>query len=412
MQPVVGDYPLGRTKAWSTVVGSCLLIFFATGLPTAFGVFQDFYTLTWLNDSSASKVSWIGSTQLFFELSFAPIAGSLFDSKHFRASIITGCALVSISMFALSFSKQNKYYQVFLSQGIGVGLGISLLYLPTAAVVSQHFRSRRSLALGIVSSSASLGGVVFSIMLNKLLHGTIGFAWAVRITSFIILGCSIVGNLLIVEPKLIHSQPLHRKEEHTALPIWDLIFALILISAFIASLGTYFPIFYIQLFAKMHGIDDNLAFYSVAILNAACMIGRVGLNLFADRFGPMNVLIVCLSVCGGVVLAMFGCTRAVGLVLFAILLNGFPWTIVLSVYLPTIAALRQDNVDIGKRMGISLAPIGIAYLIGSPIIGVALGPNFSWWKGIIFAATTMIIAVIILVIVKFLSSNVLYRRRG
>ena len=43
----------------------------------AFGVFQDFYTETWLKNYSASQISWIGGTQLLFELCLGPVSGIL-----------------------------------------------------------------------------------------------------------------------------------------------------------------------------------------------------------------------------------------------------------------------------------------------------------------------------------------------
>lgn len=62
----------------------------------------------------------------------------------------------------LSLTKQNQYYQVFLTQSVGMGVGLSLVYLPTMTVVSQHFRKHRALAMGIVTASAPLGAIVFS----------------------------------------------------------------------------------------------------------------------------------------------------------------------------------------------------------------------------------------------------------
>lgn len=38
-------------------------------------------------------------------------------------------------------------YQVFLSQGIGMGIGAGLIFLPTSAVITQHFVSNRALAM-------------------------------------------------------------------------------------------------------------------------------------------------------------------------------------------------------------------------------------------------------------------------
>lgn len=53
-------------------------------------------------------------------------------------------------MFMLSLAHVDKYYQLFLSQGVGMGIGIGLVYVPSIAVQAHHFRERRATALGIV----------------------------------------------------------------------------------------------------------------------------------------------------------------------------------------------------------------------------------------------------------------------
>ena len=42
--------------------------------------------------------------------------------------------------------------QVFLAQGLGVGLASGITYVPSYGVIPHYFRRRRALAMGIVSS--------------------------------------------------------------------------------------------------------------------------------------------------------------------------------------------------------------------------------------------------------------------
>ena len=53
----------------------------------AFGVFQDFYTETWLNNYSASQISWIGGTQLMFKHCLGPVVGILLVKFYARISL-------------------------------------------------------------------------------------------------------------------------------------------------------------------------------------------------------------------------------------------------------------------------------------------------------------------------------------
>ena len=87
----------------------------------------------------------------------------------------------------LSLAQLNQYYQIFLCQGVGMGIGAGLIYVPALAIQAHHFRQRRALAMGIVVTGAAIGGVVFPIMLNQLFdERSVGFRWGVRASAFVV----------------------------------------------------------------------------------------------------------------------------------------------------------------------------------------------------------------------------------
>ena len=51
------------------------------------------------------------------------------------------------------------------------------------------------------------------------------------------------------------------------------------IGLFFVLLGLFFPIFYIQVYCISKGLDSTVTFYSLAILNAGSVFGRVLPNL-------------------------------------------------------------------------------------------------------------------------------------
>lgn len=56
----------------------------------------------------------------------------------------------------LSLAKPHQYYQIILAQGIGMGIGMGLLFLPAISVTSHYFRRRRAAAMGVVLAGKSL----------------------------------------------------------------------------------------------------------------------------------------------------------------------------------------------------------------------------------------------------------------
>lgn len=49
----------------------------------------------------------------------------------------------------LSIAHPDDYYQLFLSQAIGMGLGSGLIYIPSLAVQAHHWQKRRAMAIGV-----------------------------------------------------------------------------------------------------------------------------------------------------------------------------------------------------------------------------------------------------------------------
>ena len=74
--------------------------------------------------------------------------------------LLAGNFLVVLGIMMLSLSR--TYWQVFLSQGVCMGLGAGLLYIPSLAMVGVWFDRRRNVALGIVMSGIAVG-MLFSI---------------------------------------------------------------------------------------------------------------------------------------------------------------------------------------------------------------------------------------------------------
>ncbi|KAI0072189.1 MFS general substrate transporter [Panus rudis PR-1116 ss-1] len=371
----------GGVKAWMTIVGGWLAIFASFGYANAFGVYQDLYTRE--NAASASRISWIGSTQLFFLIATGLPAGKLFDLGYFRHTVITGAILYVFSIFMLSLAHPDKYYQLFLSQGVGMGIGAGMLYMPATAVQARHWTKRRPLAMGIVSSGSSAGGIVYPIMLNQLLHnGHTSFAWAVRASGFLTLGILVLACLLMFPGK-----PRPRQELPSLKTLFtDVPYVLTSSQVRVTNIRNgNFVDFYLQLYSILHGVDSTLAFYTLAIMNGASVFGRTLPNLLAQRIGLFNTLIPIAIICGVLIIALLGITSAAGIVVFAVLYGFFSGAYV-SILSPTAAELSNTPGEVGLRMGVAFFFAAIGVLTGPPIDGRVLGPTFIWHKAVIFSA--------------------------
>ncbi|KAG9103680.1 hypothetical protein FRC06_008931 [Ceratobasidium sp. 370] len=368
--------PDGGVVAWTTVAGAWLVLFCTFGYVNAFGVFEDYYSREYLTNKTSSDIAW------------GLVSGKLFDAGYFHLTIAAGSLIYTFCLFMLSLAKENQYYQVFLPQAVGLGIGLGLLFLPSIGVISHHFRRRRSLAMGIVTSGSSCGGIVFPIMLNKIFQRA-GFAWGVRSTAFVILGCFTAANFMM-------RTRLPPKSQRPATPppdvkgiVTDTAFQLSVAGAFLVMLGLFLPFFYLQLFAINHGLDHTLAFYSLAILNAASIFGRTIPNFVADKYGPFNLLIPCATISGVLIFAMFGVKSSGALVVFG-LLYGFFSGAFISLVPPVFVSLSRNMQEIGLRMGLAFFVLGFSALTGTPIAGALLSTQFTWWKPILFSGVVVL----------------------
>lgn len=86
-------------------------------------------------------------------------------------------------------------WQVFLTLGLGYGLGAGAIYVPGVAIVAQHFSTKRALVMGIVVSGGSLGAIIYPIVLNNLIHGRVGFPNGVRVSAGLLAVCLLLAGV-------------------------------------------------------------------------------------------------------------------------------------------------------------------------------------------------------------------------
>lgn len=162
-------------------------------------------------------------------------------------------------------SISTEYYQFVLAQGICSPIGASAIFYAGMSCVTTWFFHRRALALGITATGSSFGGVIFPIMVERLVQ-EVGFGWAMRISTFLILFMLIIANLTVKSrlpptPKsLILMEFIH--------PLMEIPFLLLCIGSFLFFLGLFLPLNFIILQAKANGMSAHLAGYLLAILNA------------------------------------------------------------------------------------------------------------------------------------------------
>ncbi|KAI9039423.1 putative MFS monocarboxylate transporter [Aspergillus affinis] len=362
--------PNGGVAAWMGVFAGFILFVTTWGFSTAYGAFQQYYQTNLLRDSSSSRLSWIGTVNAFFLISTGVIAGPLFDRGFLVHVMTAGCFLTTLGLMMLSLS--HEYYQVLLSQGFCCGIGSGLIYVPALSLVSTSFTTRRGIAVGMVTTGASIGGVLFPVIFIRL-QPRIGFPWTVRVMGFIQLACSCIAvPLLMVTTQPKRSSPRQLIHWH-ALREWH--FDAYAIANFLVFMAYFIPLFYVPFFATqaLHTSSD-LSFYLVSVLNAGSAIGRLGSAMLTRWFPPALILLTSVVASAALLFGWVGITSLASFIVFCVLFGIFSGVLIsANPLLIAHPVVSPTPAVIGTRMGMQWFATSVGVLIGAPIAGVLNG---------------------------------------
>ncbi|KAL2106157.1 hypothetical protein VUR80DRAFT_7210 [Thermomyces stellatus] len=372
------EVPDGGPQAWLQVLGSWVIAVDTWGVVNSYGVFQTYYGRELLADRSASDLSWVGSLQAALLMIIGPIAGPAYDSGYFRHLLWVGLCLILLGQFMTSLCQ--TFWQVLLAQGICIGVGCGLVFLPSTAILSQYFKKRRAFAIGIASTGSPVASMIFPIIFGRL-QPTIGFPWATRVLAFLMLGLSTIP-LVFMRVRVPPSGKVRSLIDKKAFR--DVPFLLYCAGAFLCFLTIYVGFFYIQSFAIEFDIaSPEFSPYLVTLLGAGSVLGRIGPNYLADKCGPINILLLSGFASGILCFGWMGIRNFGGIVAFAVL-YGISSGGLVSVTPTAAVSLTPDLSVVGTRMGMQFFSTGIAAVIGTPIAGAIVGSGtYARWMGAI-----------------------------
>ncbi|RYP67917.1 hypothetical protein DL771_006950 [Monosporascus sp. 5C6A] len=361
------DSKKGGLKAWLDVLASFFLFINAWGLTQTFGAFNEYYVSTLLSSNSPSSISWVGSFQVFLVIVLGAFTGPLFDAGYLRPLLVLGCILIVLGMSMLSLA--TVYWQVFLAQGLCVGLGSGLLYVPTLALVSTLFSdSTRPWVIGCVNGGGSVGGIIYTFMLRNLMP-VIGFGWAVRAIALVTLVLSAVALAILLPHR--PEVPERRRAVFDLRALREPSFLLFSLALLLSYVAFYIPPFYVPTYATAAlGQPRSFAFECLVFVSIGSFVGRTVPMLAAVRFGSLQVYIAATVGTVVVLFAWIAVYNVAGFVTFCLM-----YGIVSGVQVAAPSAAMSHPVlsptmrVIGARMGMAWMFAGIGVLIGSPIAG-------------------------------------------
>ncbi|KAG2421272.1 hypothetical protein HFD88_005246 [Aspergillus terreus] len=377
--------PDGSLTAWLVVLGAWCCSFSSPGWINSVGSFQQYYETGPLKDYSSSTIAWIPSLQLFFLFALGPIVGIIFDNYGPRPLIIGGTLLHVFGLMMASLAK--TYYQFILSQGWPMLTDV--LRDEALACVSTWFAKKRGAAMGIMVTGSSVGGVIFPIMISRMIRST-GYPWAMRTAAFLILALQVIA-IVTVRPR---TKPVPKKMPtgRFAAPFIEFPFVMLLLGIFVLTYGIFIPIDYlaVQGFQEAH-MSEEMSQYLVAIFNAASLFGRLAAGYGADKIGRWNMFIIACTLSGISEFAVWIPAKRSSIAIGFAIMFGFASGafIGLSGALPISVS---PPPEMGYRLGIVFFAISIPALTMAPIGGAILQNASNGWLDVKIFGGVMCVA--------------------
>lgn len=254
------------------------------GIVASYGVYLNYY----LDNNIFPGVSQIGYTfiggaNFAAALVSAPAVNALLRKFGTHPVMYTGCVVWLVGWIAASFAK--TVWQLVLSQGVCIGLGLGFIWQPSAGIVSQWFLKRRSLAQGISSAGSGFIGLIYSLSIIPMID-RLGLSWSLRIIGISSFFALLVTTYLIrdrnkvIRPK-VHPFDVQLLKQYQ---VW-----LVLGWSFFTLLGYIVLLYSLGNYGATLGLSQYQGGIIITMLNIGTFLGRLFIGAISDRFGRVTM---------------------------------------------------------------------------------------------------------------------------
>ncbi|HEY1575446.1 MAG TPA: MFS transporter [Terracidiphilus sp.] len=382
----VSDQPksgLDSPRAWVVVFAGFVGSFVTFGISYCFGVFLKPIALEFHVSHAATSALFSVITAISFFA--APLTGKLADRFGPRPVVAVGALLLGFGMVVAAHV--HIFALLFLTYGLGLGGAVACTYIPSVSAVGEWFKTHRDIALGLTISGIGCGtfiaAPISAILIER--HG-----WR---TTFEIFGLGGAALLLLCAALLFCPPVVGQKNRvNTVAKVRTRAFGLQYISLFFSGIAIYAAFVFLPGYAGDLGASQVAGAGLVGYIGASSVVGRLGLDALAPRFGLMRMyqasyFILLLSF--GVWLAADSYTS---LVIFALLMGvGYGGIAAMS---PAVAAYAFGIEGLGELLGVLFTGFGAACLVGPPLAGILVDHFHDYKFPVFVGAAASVVALI------------------
>ncbi len=358
---------------WATFV-SLAVIF---GVAYSFAAFFESFSRAFHARRADVSLVFALSGGVYFVL--GAFGGMLSDRFGPRAVCCAGMALIAAGL--LLSSTAESMATIYAAYGVGVGVGIALVYTPAIGCVPPWFTLRRGFAAGLASAGIGAGTLVIPLVAALAIAQ---FEWRVALRAMA-LGVLVVGVaaawLLRRAPRPATTRAIAdgmslREALHSRRFWW------LYLSVVSAGPTMFIPFAHASAAARDLGIADARAVGLVGLIGIGSLIGRFAIGALADRLGRLRTLTLLQASMGLSYLLWWGAMGYAELVLFA-LWFGLSYGGIVSL-LPALCMDLFGARAVSSIIGTLYTGAGLGNLFGPVLAGAVFDARASY-TGVIIA---------------------------
>ena len=297
---------LENRNALIVLVAASLVVLVSMGIRQTWGLFYQFFE----NDLGINRTQFglaIGVQMLFWGIT-APLFGMIADKYGSNRAAFVGFIIYLIgSYIVLTQPASNSIFLISMGIVIGTALGGTAVSVPVAAVGKYFSDKNRTIAVGIVTGSASIGFFIMPIY-TKLSNDAHGWQNTVQYFIYFLIFAAIC-SLFLFKKEYTDTTNNSFTRDQTAFEALTEAFKhkgyMLLVAGFfvcgfqITLVATHIP-GYIQ----EKGLPDWTAAAILALIGFFNIFGTIGMGFLASKYSK-KILLSILYFSRGVILVLF-----------------------------------------------------------------------------------------------------------
>lgn len=151
------DEPPDGGYGWVSAFCAMMATFSTWGANAGYGVFLNYYLSSdAFPGGGPYDYALIGGLVVFLAQVLAPFSAIAYKIVGFYTICFVGIFIQTCGYILASFA--TKLWQIYLTQGVLIGISFLLIFIPPTLILPQYFKKYRAFAMGIAVSGAGLGG--------------------------------------------------------------------------------------------------------------------------------------------------------------------------------------------------------------------------------------------------------------